>query len=87
MMHRCGQFFLCLLFFFCVCVSISSAQEQSTEAGFVKLDSQGQEINIQIGAAGGRGGNKHYGITIGNHNRAAGLFGDPAGFQGEGSPT
>jgi hypothetical protein len=45
MKHRCGQFFLCLLFFFCVCVSISSAQEQSTEAGFVKLDSQGQELS------------------------------------------
>lgn len=44
MMHRCGQFVLCLLFFFCVSVPAANGQEQSIEAGFVKLDSQGQEL-------------------------------------------
>jgi len=44
MAHRCGQFLFCL-FFFCVSVSAAIGQEQSTEAGFVKLDNLGQELS------------------------------------------
>ena len=43
MTYRCGQFFFCL-FFFCMSVSAVVGQEQSTEAGFVKLDAQGQQL-------------------------------------------
>ena len=46
MIHRCGQFFFCLLFFFCVSIPVAMGQEQSTEAGFVKLDGQGQHLPV-----------------------------------------
>ena len=44
MTHRWGQFFFCLLFFFCVSIPVAICQEQSTEAGFVKFDEQGQQL-------------------------------------------
>lgn len=46
MSHRWGQFFFCLWFFSCVNVPAAIGQDQSTEAVFVKLDNQGQELPL-----------------------------------------
>lgn len=45
MIHRCGQIFFCMLVFFWAGISTATGQSQSTETGFVKLDSQGQELS------------------------------------------
>lgn len=44
MINRWGQFFFCLLLFFCASIPAATGQEQSTETGFVKLDGQGQQL-------------------------------------------
>lgn len=46
MIHRWGQFFFCLWFFFCLSVPAAIGQEQSTAPPFVKLDEQGQELAL-----------------------------------------
>lgn len=44
MIHRCGQFFFCMLFFFSAGISTANGQEHSIRNEFVKLDSRGQEL-------------------------------------------
>jgi hypothetical protein len=45
MSHRCGQIFIWMLFFFWAGIATATGQAQSTETGFVKLDSQGKELS------------------------------------------